>query len=142
MKTVMEFSAGGVIYKKEKEDLKVCLILTHDGTVWQLPKGHIDKGEPVEEAAAREVKEETGLEGEVEQRIDKISYWFVEKHRNPPERVHKTVYFCLMKYLSGDPQDHDREVDEARWFDINEALKKLSYKNEKEVLQKAVGLIA
>jgi 8-oxo-dGTP pyrophosphatase MutT (NUDIX family) len=98
--------------------------------IWTLPKGHVEVRESNEQAALREVREETGCWGEVVTRLNEISYWFYvgkAKHR-------KSVTFYLMRYLSGDPANHDHEVDEARWFDMMQARRTLKYVNEKRLV--------
>lgn len=137
-KIKFEVSAGGVIYREEASSLQVCLIATWGGKRWQLPKGLVEKGEPVATAAAREVREETGLEGEVEGQLDKIDYWFVWKEDDGRSvRHHKLVHFFLMRHTGGDTSRHDHEVDEARWFPISEAIKKVAFANERKVVEKA-----
>jgi ADP-ribose pyrophosphatase YjhB (NUDIX family) len=136
-KTKFDISAGGVVYTMESGKVMVCVIKTSPQGYWQLPKGLVDKGESLEEAAVREVREETGLEGKLEGLIDKIEYWFWLEEEGKKVRHHKMVYFYLMKYVKGSPQDHDQEVDEARWFSCEEALGKVSFKSEKEIVQKA-----
>lgn len=137
-KIKFEVSAGGVIYREEASSLQVCLIATWGGKRWQLPKGLVEKGEPVATAAAREVREETGLEGEVEGQLDQIDYWFVWKEDDGRSvRHHKLVHFFLMRHTGGDTSLHDHEVDEARWFPISEAIKKVAFANERKVVEKA-----
>jgi 8-oxo-dGTP pyrophosphatase MutT (NUDIX family) len=137
-KIKFEVSAGGVIYREEASSLEVCLIATQGGTRWQLPKGLVEKGEPVATAAAREVREETGLEGEIEGQLDKIDYWFVWKEDDGRSvRHHKLVHFFLVRHTGGDTSQHDGEVDEARWFPISEAIKKVAFANERKVVEKA-----
>lgn len=137
-KVKVEISAGGVIYGVENEVLQIGLIATRGGSQWQLPKGLVEKGEPLEAAAEREVAEETGLRGEVVERLDKIDYWYVWKDDSGrPVRHHKIVYFFLIRHTGGDTSLHDREVDEARWFPIEEALAKLAFPNERRMVELA-----
>jgi len=130
-----EFSAGGVVYKKNGSAVKVVLIARRGKTVWCLPKGKIEKAETPELAAAREIKEETGLTAELEKALSEIAYRYI----SPVDKaqVFKKVRFFLFKYLNGSVQDHDDEVDEARWFDISEALKVMTYPSEKNIMKKA-----
>ena len=132
-------SSGGVIFRNSRKGIEVALIAVKNKTVWCLPKGAIDKNEDFQTAAVREVREETGLSGEIIDKIGKISYWYFIKDENV--KFNKTVYFYLMEYKSGNTDEHDREVDESRWFLIDEAINKLTYKGEKEILQKARQMI-
>ena len=132
-------SSGGVIFRNSRKGIEAALIAVKNKTVWCLPKGAIDKNEDFQTAAVREVREETGLLGEIIDEIGKISYWYFSKDENV--RFNKTVYFYLMEYKSGSTDAHDQEVDEARWFLIDEAINKLTYKGEKEILQKARQMI-
>ena len=110
------------------------LISRDGGTVWRLPKGHIDSGETMDQAALREVHEETGLTARILGRLGEVSYWFVPEGEK--KKVFKKVVFFLMRSLSGSTRDHDFEVDEARWFSIEEALQKISYPSERALVQK------
>jgi 8-oxo-dGTP pyrophosphatase MutT (NUDIX family) len=137
----MEISAGGVIYRRQRERPEVCLIATQGGKAWQLPKGLIERGEPPEETARREVAEETGLRGDLLQRLDRIEYWYVWDHGGERTRVHKFVYFFLFRYTGGSTEDHDEEVDDARWFPLAEAQERLSFEGERRVLDLAAEAI-
>ena len=112
---------------------------TNKKIIWCLPKGIIDKNEDSRATAIREVKEETGLLGDIIDEIGKISYWYFVKSENT--QLHKTVHFYLMKYCEGSTDNHDNEVDDAQWFPINEAIEKLTHKGEREILQKAEKMI-
>lgn len=141
--TRLEFSAGGVLFRRvPKRRIEVCLIATQGGQRWQLPKGLIGRGEPVEAAAAREVAEETGCRGRPLERLDKIDFWYVGRDEERRVRIHKTVYFYLLEYVEGSTADHDREVDAAEWVPIEEAETRLSFENERAVLRKARARIA
>ncbi len=144
MRTVTEFSAGGVVYRPASPGPEVCLIATNGFRYWQLPKGLVERGEPPEETAAREVREETGLTAELERQVGPIEYWYVRSDYDRPSeqvRVHKRVVFYLFRYVSGSTDDHDHEVDDARWFPVAEAATLLSFDNEREALRKAVEMI-
>lgn len=132
-KTKLEFSAGGVLYKIENEEIMVMLVFARNGKVISLPKGLIERKEKPEEAAVREVKEETGCLGEVEDFLEKIDYWYYLGG----ERIHKYVYYYLLKYISGDPVNHDWEVEKAEWHPIDRAVQMLTFENEREVLKRA-----
>jgi len=140
-KTQFDVSAGGVIYRPEPNEVMVCLIKTPPHGDWQLPKGLIDENESFEEAALREVKEETGLEGILEAPIDTIEYWFWFQEGKENVRHHKTVYFFLLKYITGVTEDHDDEVQEAVWMPLAKALNTLSFDGERAVLRKAEQML-
>lgn len=143
MKTRVEISAGGVIYRDTQEGPEVCLIQTQGGKAWQLPKGIVERGEEAVEAAMREVSEETGLSSELRQALDRIEYWYVSNYdEGGPVRVHKWVYFYLLLYTGGETKDHDHEVDDACWFPITEAQQLVSFENEQHVLRMAVESLA
>ena len=109
---------------------------------WCLPKGRVEEGEGLEETALREVSEETGLEGRVVAKIGDISYWYTGRTKEGDAiRIFKRVYFYLIRYLGGDVSRHDKEVAEARWLPISEAMKQLSYPTYKETMRKAMALL-
>lgn len=140
--TLFEVSAGGVIYRRTRTGIAVCLIATKGGTRWQLPKGKREEGESLEQTAAREVAEETGLTGRVGQRLDKIDLWFTWNEDGVAVRHHKLVYFYLLEYTRGSTDDHDDEVEEARWFDAADALAQLTFPNERKVVERALAVLA
>ena len=111
MKHEHSHSYGGVIFRKTMRGTRIALIARKGKTIWALPKGHADPGETPEQAALREVLEETGLTGDILKKIGDISYIFTV----PEEKlkVHKKVTFYLMKHTGGSTKDHDFEVDEA-----------------------------
>ena len=129
-------SAGGVIFKKNENSVQIILVSVRNGQAWCLPKGIVDKGETTEEAALREVSEETGLTGRIIDKLGDINYWYYIKEENI--KCRKTVYFYLMEYVSGDTADHDMEVDEAEWFSLETALEKVSFKGDRNMIAKAI----
>jgi 8-oxo-dGTP pyrophosphatase MutT (NUDIX family) len=137
MDTRDETSAGGVIFRlRDGGGIDVALIKTHEGR-WQLPKGWVEEGEAHASTAQREVREETGLDGEVVGPIDSIDYWFISHYDPNPARIHKRVHFFLLRYTGGSTDDHDDEVQDARWVEIAEALRLLSFDGERKVMAKA-----
>ena len=128
-------SAGGVIYQEREGEMWIALIASKKGKVWGLPKGLVEKGERPLQAALREVKEECGLRGEPVADLGLIEYWY--RDSTTGVLYHKFVHYYLLSYTGGDVNEHDREVDEARWFSIGEAIACASYENERSVLIKA-----
>ena len=139
--TRTEVSAGGVAYRRRGERLEVALISVGEEGRWQLPKGRVGRGESNEDAAMREVREETGLVTEVVAPLDKIEYWYYSTSRAGRVRIHKFVHFYLLRYVRGDVRDHDQEVNEARWVLIDEAFEMLTFKSERSVVELARGMI-
>jgi ADP-ribose pyrophosphatase YjhB (NUDIX family) len=126
-------SAGGVVVRVDG-DIEVCLIRPTGRSVWGLPKGGVEEGETLAETALREVSEETGLFGVVEQQIGSIDYSF---HSRDQGRIHKTVHYFLVRATGGDTAQHDHEVSDARWVRLRQALRLMTYPNEREMVRRA-----
>jgi 8-oxo-dGTP pyrophosphatase MutT (NUDIX family) len=141
-KTRLQVSSGGVAYRRQGDKVEVALISVGPAARWQLPKGALKKGETEEQAALREVREETGLLTEVVERIDAIQYWFYAGTGSNRIRFFKTVHFFLLRYVAGDVGEHDQEVNEARWVEIGAAVEMLSFESEKKIVRQARELIA
>ncbi|MBD2070574.1 NUDIX domain-containing protein [Leptolyngbya sp. FACHB-671] len=108
---------------------------------WQLPKGIVDLGETPEITALREVREEAGIQTKLIQPIDVTEYWYIGDLEGQRVRFHKFVHFFLLAYESGDVQNHDHEVHEARWVSLEQALELLAFKGEKQIVQQASSMI-
>ncbi len=131
-----EFSAGGVVVR----DGEVAVIVpvrrdARGNRVLGLPKGHPDGDETADQAAAREVREETGLTAELIEQLGDVEYQYERKGR----RVSKRVAFFLFEYRSGDLADHDHEIEEARWMPLAEAAEELTYEGEREMVRRALS---
>jgi 8-oxo-dGTP diphosphatase len=139
--TVEQTSAGGVVYRETDGVIEIAIVQIVPEMRWQLPKGLIDPGETSDQAALREVREESGIEGEIINQIDTIDYWFVADSSGGRRRFHKFVHFYLMRSVGGNVDDHDHEVAESRWVTIDEALQMLDFKTERDVVTKAASMI-
>ena len=138
MRSRSEVSAGGVVYRRSDEGVEVVLAArrTRRGDLaWGLPKGLVEPDETPEQAAVREVREETGLDADVEVSLGEIRYFYVWEG----VRVRKAVHFFLMRATGGDVSQHDDEMEEVRWFPLSVALRRATYKGEREVLQRAAA---
>ena len=131
---IREFSAGGVVVRRMQGRPYLAVVRVRD-QILALPKGHPDGDESAEEAARREVREETGLDVEVVERLGDVKYWYVRGG----ERVMKIVAFFLFRYRSGSVDDHDHEVEEALWIPLEEAPTRLAYKGEREMAEAALS---
>jgi 8-oxo-dGTP pyrophosphatase MutT (NUDIX family) len=133
MRTVSEVSAGGLVVERAGPTPRGALIgrLDRRGRLlWSLPKGHLEAGESPEEAAVREIQEETGIRGRVLAKLGVIDFWFVaDSHR-----VHKTVHHFLLEAESGELSDADVEVDEVAWVPLAELTRRLAYDTERKLL--------
>src|SRR5689334_20899545 len=100
--TLDQVSAGGVVYRGGRTDAEVVIVRVVPEKRWQLPKGLIDEGETFEEAALREVREESGMTAEIVAPLETIEYWFTADWDNSRRRIHKFVHFFLMRHRDGD----------------------------------------
>jgi ADP-ribose pyrophosphatase YjhB (NUDIX family) len=105
--------------------------------LWSLPKGHLEDGETAEQAAIREVEEETGITGEIIGELGTIDFWFVAEGR----RIHKTVHHYLLRATGGELSDSDIEVTEVAWVPMPEIGDKLAYSDERDLLDEASRLL-
>jgi 8-oxo-dGTP pyrophosphatase MutT (NUDIX family) len=131
------YSAGGVIYRRHRDEVEVALIATHESRRWGLPKGHVRRGETAEAAAIREIAEETGLNGAVDRHLATIEYWF----RAGSTRIHKYVDLFLVRYTDGALVPQQAEVDDAQWVALSRALQMVSFARERDVLDQVRQLL-
>ena len=150
--SIDRWSAGGVVLRPDPQDttaLTVALCHRRSESLWALPKGTPEKDETIAETAKREVTEETGLTVEIGPPIDDTFYSFFRTAAETISelpfdtqskiRIDKTVHWYLMRYVCGDTTNHDCEYDDVKWIKIEEALKRLTHRNEARVLEKAVA---
>jgi 8-oxo-dGTP pyrophosphatase MutT (NUDIX family) len=126
-----ETSFGGVVVRGDE-----VLVITPAGRrITGLPKGGPERGETPEQTATREVREETGVTATVREPLGDVNYWY----RRGGRRVYKTVHFYLCDYVSGSTEDHDHEVENARWMPLEAARTALSYPGERTLIERALS---
>jgi 8-oxo-dGTP pyrophosphatase MutT (NUDIX family) len=130
-----EVSYGGVVVRGDE---MIVIVPRGRRRVLGLPKGGPVAGETPEQTAAREVREETGITARVRERLGQVDYTY----RRGGRAVAKTVHFYLCHFEAGDTADHDHEVDEARWMPLREARRRLSYPGEREMVARALSVLA
>jgi 8-oxo-dGTP pyrophosphatase MutT (NUDIX family) len=134
-----EFSAGGVVVRGVDVAVIVPVKRGANGErVLGLPKGHLDGAESAEQAALREVREETGVEAELVDKLGEIEYWYQRRGR----RIRKRVAFFLFEYRGGNLEDHDHEIEQARWLSLEQASRDLSYSGEREMVARALSRLS
>ncbi len=141
MRRVEEVSAGGLVVDRGGGDPRAALIgrLDRRGRLlWSLPKGHLEEGETAEDAAVREIREETGIEGRVLASLGTVDYWFVAENR----RIHKTVHHYLLEASGGELSDEDVEVSAVAWVPLGEVRGRLAYDGERRLVVVAAELLA
>ncbi|GAB3849566.1 hypothetical protein GCM10028800_19550 [Nesterenkonia populi] len=144
MPTVEEVSAGGVVIRPASRGFEAAIIARYNrgGRLeWCLPKGHPEGAEDYEQAALREVAEETGIEGSILTSLGSIEYWFTV----PSHRVHKTVHHFLMEAVGGEltiEKDPDHEAVDVAWVNLDELDRRLSFPNERRIVGAAKQVIS
>jgi ADP-ribose pyrophosphatase YjhB (NUDIX family) len=141
LRRVNEYSAGGLVVDLQGDVPRGALIGRtdrHGRLLWSLPKGHIEAGETAEQAAVREVEEETGISGEILAELGTIDFWFVAEGR----RIHKTVRHYLLRATGGELSDADVEVTEVAWVPLPDIRAQLAYPDERGLVDAAGRLLA
>ncbi|MDT4946692.1 MAG: hypothetical protein QOH14_3425 [Pseudonocardiales bacterium] len=141
LRRVDEFSAGGLVVDLDGVVPLGALIGRTDKLgrlLWSLPKGHIEAGETAEQAAVREVEEETGIAGEILAELGTIDFWFVADG----QRIHKTVQHYLLRATGGELSDADIEVTAVAWVPLPDIRKQLAYPDERGLVDTAGRLLA
>lgn len=144
-RTLREFSAGGLIWRRRApgEKAEVVLVRPTGKSTWVLPKGGLESKETVEQAAMRECEEETGFKVSIDQPLGQVAYFYArrESPNGPLFRIYKRVNFFLMRHRGGDSSRHDDEIEDVRWFGIDDAVHQASHRNERELIVKAARLL-
>src|SRR6476469_2031246 len=133
-KTRNEHSSAGAVISTRNGARYVALIATRGKTRWGLPKGAVAEGETSEQAALREVLEETGLQAEIVRPLDTIEYFF----RAGDTLIRKRVDFYLMRYVGGTLTPQLSEVDDVEWVELSEAIQRASFDSERKLLEAAL----
>ena len=137
---VEETSAGGVVLDLSCSPPAVALIARHDRRsrlLWSLPKGHVEEGETPEQAALREVFEETGLVGRIVAPLGIIDFWFVVEDK----RIHKTVHHFVIEAIGGELSDEDLEVEAVEWIPYDQVVRRLAYGDERRLVEKVAQIV-
>ncbi len=138
---VEETSAGGLVIDFGRDPISAVIIGRYDRRgrmVWSLPKGHIEAGETREETAAREIAEETGIEGKVLAELGSIDFTFVADGR----RIHKTVHHFILERTGGSVSTEDVEVADVAWVAVADVQARLTYADERRLMDRVPTLLA
>jgi 8-oxo-dGTP pyrophosphatase MutT (NUDIX family) len=130
-------SAGGVVFRATEDGPEIVVCGRDSDGVWGLPKGTPDPGESLEETAIREVTEETGLQVRIVDKVGVVEYWFAREGI----RYHKWVHHYLLEAFGGNTEEHDVEYDRVEWRPADVALKTLTFKNEVDMVRKAIKMV-
>ena len=140
-----ELSAGGLIWRRRNgRTIEVVLVRPAGKPTWVLPKGHVEPGESLLDAALREAREESGLEVSAGQPLGEVSYLYSwrDSPADHPIRILKRVHFYLMECVGGDPAAHDHEIEDVVWIKLEQAPARASHKSERDLIVKACKLLA
>lgn len=142
--SVEETSAGGLVVDREQQPAAAAVIARRNraGRVeWCLPKGHLEGEETLEQAAVREVAEETGIRGRVLEPLGTIDYWF----SLPDKRIHKVVHHYLLERVGGRltiEDDPDAEAIDVAWVPVDRLEQTLTFPNERRIADLAARRLA
>ena len=131
IKCLYEKSCGGIIFYNGKQNTKILLVKNTNGRYWSFPKGHIEQGETEKETAAREIKEETGLDVDIKRDFREVSDYC------PFGKIRKHVVFFLAQAFTDDVKIQEEEISEYIWVDFQQARKVCSYDNDLRIIEKA-----
>lgn len=139
--TIIQHSAGGVVYRRTSHGYQVVLIATQHRRVWGLPKSGVRQDETPLNTALRAVQAETGIRALAGPLIDRSEYWFEGRHQDQRVRIHKQVDYHLMRALTHALQPDSWEIDDAVWLPIDVALVRASHAAERDILTRARALL-
>jgi len=139
-RAVREYTAGGVVYRHVDGRAQILMIQDRLNR-WTIPKGHVEPGERIEQTAIREVGEETGLTDlRLGEKLDKLHFFY----RKEGKLIFMTTYVFLIEALGDSgaliPEDSEGIVD-AKWFDHEEALKLIEYKDTERLFRIALAKV-
>ena len=139
-----EVSAGGVVFKRTPRGIRFALMKDSYGK-WAFPKGHVEKGETREQAAARETLEELGLEEiQLLEELGAIDIWFRDRYEKKGMLIHKYIHYFLFEApetaeLHPDPAQHTYE---ARWVSSGKFLESSSYRDMDPIIRRALAHVS
>ena len=128
-----EKSCGAIVFYLKEDKEQILLIKHSNSGHWSFPKGHVEEGETEVETAVREIMEETGVNADIDTRFRTVVTY------SPKKDVIKDVVYFFATTDNYDTRNHEEEVSEVRWVDIDKALGSVSYKNDKELVKKAIS---
>lgn len=138
-----EVSAGGIVFRRNDGRVEFAVMLdSYDK--WAFPKGHVEKGESLEEAAARETLEELGLsEIRLLEPLGKIDIWFRDRYEKKGTLIHKDIHYFLFETtpdaeLHPDPEEH---AYEAKWVKPSDLLAASSYADMIPIINQALRYV-
>ena len=131
-------AAGGVVYRQGDIGSEIVLVARRKERLWALPKGTLEENETIEEAALREVLEETGLVTVIVDSLGTVDYSFMTSRG---DRIDKTVHHFLLEPIGGSFDNHDDEFDHVGWYDIHDAQRRLTHRNQLHILDRVEKLI-
>ena len=130
--TTLDIAAGGLVESDDSDNIKIAVIYRPKHDDWSLPKGHLDKGETIEEAALREVKEETGCDAEIVEIVPPLAYLV----KNRP----KVVVYYRMKLVGSAKFRVNDEVSDMDWLTPRKAVKRLDHEGDRELVRTVYGV--
>ncbi|MCX7940446.1 MAG: NUDIX hydrolase [Endomicrobia bacterium] len=133
-----EFSAGGVVVDNNQNVLIIKTKNLKNETVFTFPKGHIEKNETAQEAALREVEEETGVKARIVKELTDVEYWFIRSG----EKIHKKVKWFLMQPIEKNSVKTKHEIEEVLWYRLDKAKDILSYDSDKKLVEQVLKIVS